>query len=333
MTTEDPTAWVVSKSQTDFGVCTDADDYFHPQEIHPPGASVTETYYFGFSIPEEKVFAFVYLWLHPNLNVLSGGVLLYQGRKRHFLAANYHNWLDFLSAPDHINRDNGTVTLPNGLVVKINKPFQEHELVFEDKQADTRFHVFQRAAMPAAVRGGNKHFEQNMKVEGELVLRGKRYRVECHSVRDRSWAEHRPEDSIPVPPYSWVTLGDENFAFNIGGFDDMSQYPDHPGISVPAKLFADGWVCRDGELTRIVSCTRKTVRDDDLIPLQHVVEATDKLGRQYTMQGTTVAGCPVGGWKNIVMQQTLMQWDVNGSRYWGESQDVHWHEFERLFRK
>ena len=332
MSRNDPTDWVVSKSDTDFGTCVDADDYFHPRDIHPPGASVTETYYFGFSVPEERVFAFIYLWLHPNLNVLSGGVLLYQGRKRHFLAADYHNWYDFLDT-SHINGDNGSVTLPNGLVVKINKPFHEHELRFEDKQAETRFHIIQRAAMPAAVRGGNKHFEQNMKVEGELVLRGKRYRVDCYCIRDRSWAEHRPEESLPVPPYSWVTLGGDGFAMNMGGFDDMSQYPDHPGITVPAKLFADGWVYRDGVLTRLVSGTRKTLRDDDLVPLRHEIEATDKSGRHYTLRAETVGGSPVGGWKNIVMQQTLMRWNVNGADYWGESQDVHWHEFERQFRK
>ena len=222
------------------------------------------------------------------------------------------------------------MTLPNGLMIKINQPFKEHELMFEDKAADTRFHVFQRAAMPAAVRGGNKHFEQNMKVEGELVLRGKRYRVDCHSVRDRSWAEHRPEESIPVPPYTWITIGSDDFAMNVAGFDDMSQYPKHPGITVPPKLFADGWVYRDGVLTRIVACTRKTVRDDDLVPLTHLIEATDKLGRRYSGRATTVAGSPVDSWKNIVMQQTLMRWDINGSPYWGESQDVHWHEFERL---
>jgi hypothetical protein len=40
--------------------------------------------------------------------VLSGGVLIYQGRKRHFLAADYQNWYNFLDT-SHINRDNGTV--------------------------------------------------------------------------------------------------------------------------------------------------------------------------------------------------------------------------------
>lgn len=332
MSSHDPTDWVVTKSETDFGSVVDADDYFHPRDIHPPGASVTETYYFGFSVPEEKVFGFLYLWLHPNLEVLSGGVLLYQGRKRSFLAADYHNWYDFLDT-SAINGDNGTVTLPNGFVMKIVKPFQEHELLFEDKRADTRFHLVQRAAMPPAVRGGNKHFEQNMKVEGELVLRGKRYRVDCYSVRDRSWAEPRPEELLPVPPYTWVTIGNADFAMNVAGFDDMSQYPVHPGIEVPPKLFTDGWVWRDGQLTRITECKRKTQRDDGLVPLIHTIEATDKLGRKYSVQGETVAGSPVGGWKNIVMQQTLMRWRVNGASYWGESQDVHWHEFERQFRK
>jgi hypothetical protein len=37
--------------------------------------------------------------------------------------------------------------------------------------------------------------------------------------------------------------------------------------------------------------------------------------------------------ENIVMQQTLMRWEVNSVGHWGESQDVHWHEFERQFRK
>ena len=332
MSNEDPTAWVVSKSKDDFGVCVDADDYFHPQEFNPPGASVTETYYFTFSIPEQRINAFIYLWLHPNLGVLSGGVHVYQGRKTHYLGAEYYNWLDYLDASEHINGDNGSVSLPNGFGLKIKQPFHEHELTFEDKAANTRFHLIQCAAMPAAVRSGNKHFEQNMKVEGELVLRGKKHRVECFGVRDRSWGEHRPEGHMQVPPYTWITIGSADWALNVASFDDMKQYPHHDGsIKIPPRLFSDGWVYRDGTLTRITSCTRKTIRDDELIP-QHLVEVTDKLGRNYHLHGKTVAACMVVGWKNSLQQQTLMSWDVDGVSRWGESQDVHWHDFERQFR-
>lgn len=328
------TAWVVSKSEADFGTCTNADDYFHPPEINPPGASVTETYYFTFSIPEERINAIIYLWLHPNLGVLSGGLNIYQGFKSHYLASECFNWLDYLDT-SHIDRQTGTVSLPNGLVMKVNKPFEEHELIFEDRYAETRFHLHQRAAMPAAVRGGNKHFEQAMKVDGELVLRGRKYKVDCFGVRDRSWGEHRSEDPMHVPPYTWLTLSGPGFAMNVASFDDMGQYPQRDSsIAMPPKLFTDGWVYRDGELTRIVECKRSTTRSDDqLVPQEHLIEAVDKLGRSYTLRGKAVASCPVVGWKNSIMHQTLVQWDVNGTPYWGESQDVHWTDFERQFRK
>ena len=188
--------------------------------------------------------------------------------------------------------------------------------------------------MPPAVRGGNKHIEQNMKVEGELVLRGKKYGVDCYSVRDRSWAEPRPEDPMHVSPYTWITLGDAGFAMNVAGFDDMKRYPQNDGsIMVPPNLFTDGWVYRDGELTRIISCTRDTIRSDTLFPQLHVIEATDKLGRSYKLEGKTVASSPVVGWKNCVLKHTLMQFDMGGIKRWGESQDVQWTNFVRQFGK
>lgn len=179
-------SWVAGESGAEFGACVDADDFFHLAG-NPPGASVTETYYFTFSIPEQGIHAFLYLWAHPNLKVLSGGVLIYQGKKPHYLAADYFNYLTYLDL-SHVNADTGTVTLPNGFQLKINKPFQEHELSFSDPRSGVSFHLLQTAAMPPAVRKGNHHFEQNMRVQGELRLRGKTYQVDCHSVRDRSWA-------------------------------------------------------------------------------------------------------------------------------------------------
>ncbi|MFY9328090.1 MAG: hypothetical protein WAO76_08750 [Georgfuchsia sp.] len=333
MSNEDPTSWMYSKSVDDFGVVTDADDYFHPLDSNPPGANVTETYFFAFSVPEERIHSFLYLTMRPNLGVLGGGVHVFQGHKSHYLASECYNWLDNLDT-SHINRDNGTVTLPSGFVLKINKPFHEHELSFEDKYADNRFHLFQRAAMPPAVRGGNKHIEQNMKVEGELVLRGKKYRVDCYSVRDRSWGEHRPEAPMHVSPYTWITVGSADFAMNIASFDDMSQYPEQDGsIIIPPRLLTDGWVYRDKALTRIVSCTRKTIRSDQLVPQEHIIEATDKLGRNYKLHGKTVASSLVVARKNALLQHALMKWDVNGVARWGESQDLHWNDFERQFRK
>lgn len=51
----------------------------------------------------------------------------------------------------------------------------------------------------------DKHFEQAMRVEGELLPRGKRYDVDCFNVRDRSWGKPRPEENMTLPPTSWMT--------------------------------------------------------------------------------------------------------------------------------
>lgn len=325
-------SWVAGESGAEFGACVDADDFFHLAG-NPPGASVTETYYFTFSIPEQGIHAFLYLWAHPNLKVLSGGVLIYQGKKPHYLAADYFNYLTYLDL-SHVNADTGTVTLPNGFQLKINKPFQEHELSFSDPRSGVSFHLLQTAAMPPAVRKGNHHFEQSMRVQGELRLRGKTYQVDCHSVRDRSWGEPRPEAPMPVPPYTWITIAGAERAFNFGGFDDMRQYLGLDGsIVVPEHLLTDGWIYEHGVFTRIASYQRVTTRDPrDLSTLGHRLEITDRQGREYRISGETVASCPVVGWHNSSMNQSLIRWDVNGEELWGESQDVQWHDFMRQCR-
>jgi hypothetical protein len=54
------------------------------------------------------------------------------------------------------------------------------------------------------VWANGKHFEQVMRTQGQLVLRGQRHDVDSFNIRDRSWGELRPEGHNPAPPYNWV---------------------------------------------------------------------------------------------------------------------------------
>mgnify|MGYP001617600960 CR=1 FL=1 len=49
------------------------DDLLHP-EINKliTADSATETQYFGFCVPQEKIHGLGYLWHHPNLGVVTG---------------------------------------------------------------------------------------------------------------------------------------------------------------------------------------------------------------------------------------------------------------------
>ena len=49
-----------------FGQVTEIDEYVH-REVEDPHYSVTETYWFSFSVPEENLHGQIYLWMHPNL--------------------------------------------------------------------------------------------------------------------------------------------------------------------------------------------------------------------------------------------------------------------------
>jgi hypothetical protein len=325
--------WVHSAASM-FGTCTEDDEFFHFESI-PSAPSVTETYYFGFWVPGEKIQGWAYFWLHPNLKVITGGVMIYQGFKSCSLAADYYNlqaYLDF----SHINLDNGTIELPNGLTKRIIKPLAETELVFRDASARTEFHLLFRGTMPPAMRSNNKHFEQNMAVEGELTLRGRRYSVNCHSIRDRSWGEERPESVSNLPPYDWYSVSfSKDFAMNLGIFDDLTGHDDGSGqIVVPPELFVDGWVFSNGNLVRIKEAHKKTLRaQGTLVPLTHTIEITDTTGNTYRITGDTAATCNWNIWPNALVHLSLTRWECEGQSGWGEDQEVQWHEFIRLNRK
>lgn len=324
--------WVCSPG-SGFGTYTDDDEFLHFDGI-PPTASVTETYYFGFWVPEEKIQGWAYFWLHPNLKVITGGVMIYKGFKPCSLAADYFDVQAFLDF-SHINLDNGTIELPNGLTKRVITPLKETELVFRDTAAETEFHLVFRAAMPPAMRSNNKHFEQNMAVKGELTLRGKRYQVDCHSLRDRSWGEERPETTSKLPPYHWCSMSfSDKLAINLGIFDDLSHHDEAGEILLPPKLFVDGWVFSEGELVRLKAGQIKTQRTEGtLVPLSHAIEITDVSGRTYQINGDTVATCNWNTWPNMLCHTSLTRWEMDGQAGWGEDQEVYWHEFIRLNRR
>jgi len=325
--------WVQS-SDSGFGTYKEDDEFLHFDGI-PNAASVTETYYFSFNVPEHKIQGWAYFWIHPNLKIITGGVMIFQGFRPCSLAADYFNIQAYLDL-SHINSDTGMIELPTGLSLRIIKPLKEIELVFSDAAAETEFHLVYRAAMPPAMRANNKHFEQNMAVEGELTLRGKRYPVHCHTIRDRSWGEERPETANNLPPYNWYvcSFGDK-LAMNLGIFDDLTHHNNGNGeIMIPPDLFVDGWVFSKGNLARIKAAQKKTRRTQDtLVPLSHAIDFTDPSGKNYHLKGDTIATCNWNIWPNVLCHLCLTHWDLDGQSGWGESQEVQWHEFIRYNRK
>jgi len=310
------------------------DDLLHPGH-RPAGDGLTETQYFGLSIPEHNIYGFFYFWHHPNLNVLSGGLFVCRGLKQNHLQAELYDMIQFNQADKILVDDLNSYSLPNGYRVDLLEGGHKVRIRYEDEVRNNIVDIVASSVMPIAMRANNRHFEQAMRTSGYLVLRGQRYDfADTFMVRDRSWGEMRNEAIQSLPSMSWLTgtFGDD-FAFNVNAFDNPDRQPDWIGKMKPAKPdpLNDGWVWYEGKLAHVVSVDKLTVRDPaNGRPLTHDFSMLDELGRSFLIKGKTTAGFPWACWWNITVHLNLTRWECNGRTGWGDTQECQWSDYAVL---
>ncbi|HKY89781.1 MAG TPA: hypothetical protein VJM11_02025 [Nevskiaceae bacterium] len=315
-----------------FGRFTPEDDLLHPGH-RKDGDSLTETQYFGFNIPAESIYCFGYFWLHPNLDVVSGGLFVCQGIKSAHLQAELFDIHAYVHRKSVIRDDLRSYRFPNGYGVDVLEPGRRMRIRYDDASRGNHVDVEATAIMPVAMRGNDKHFEQAMRMRGSLMLRGKKHVVDGFNIRDRSWGELRPEEPQALPPMTWLTGAfDDDFAFNCNAFDHPDLEPEWKGrLSLsPERAFNDGWVFHDGKLLRLRTARKRTVRDPRTgRPLSHRIETEDANGKSWTITGTVRAGLPWAGWPNMICQLFLTRWECEGRVGWGDTQEVQWTDYVR----
>jgi len=311
----DQLRYVSSAGESGFGRATPNDEYLHG--TGPAGDSLTETWYWGFFVPEHRINCYAYCWVHPNLHVASCGLMIYQGVKAHHLEAELFDMPMFLS--DGVVGEGGHIRVPGGMQVRVVTPLEDIRLEYADPARETAVDVRIEAVSKPVVRPNNKHFEQVVRVTGELTLRGEHHAVDCITVRDRSWGELRPEGHNPSPPLSWITgaAADGSVAFTVNALDH--------GVD---DAFKDGWIWRDGNAVRLVDVQKTTEREPGTLrPTRHLVDGVDAQGRTGRMVGDVVAGLPWGGWHNARCHLGLVRWQLDGATAFGETIDVQWNDY------
>lgn len=309
-----------------FGTHTPSDEFFHG--TGEPGDTLTETWYWNFHVPEAAINCFAYCWVHPNLKVVTAGLMIFSGHKKQHLECELLEFRDYMSLA--VIGDGSDIQLPNGFRAQVLAPTEHVRLTFDDPVRATSFDVELKATGKPVMRANGKHFEQVMHATGTLVLRGERHTVNCYPVRDRSWGEQRPEAHAPVPPYTWVTGAfGTDFAFCVGSHDDPARNPDWIGkFDAPGGIFKDGWVVVHGEQRRIVRASKITHREFPLCrPLSHEYEFEDSAGEVYRLNGKVTAQSNWSGWSNMNCHVGLVEWDWNGRTGWGETQEVQWNDY------
>lgn len=317
-----------------FSEATPACDLLHPEfRAIEPGASLTETQYLGFNIPEERIHGLCYIWHHPNLGMLTGGAWAWQGIKNHNLQSELFDIVTFMS-DDCLKGDLHEYRLENSYHVNTIEPLKKHRIRYDDPARGNALDIELEAMMPAMVLSTGMHLEQGMKARGWLKLRGKQYEVNCFTVRDRSWGQLRREGHQAFPPMAWMTcVYNDHFAFGCTAFDNPETDPDWKGLlELPSgQSVKGGWIYQDGELTPVIAAVKKTRRNTvTLFPEGVDMILTDAKGRQFHMRGEIIAAANWRTWHNFESIICLVRWECDGIVSHGDFQECQWADYIRL---
>jgi hypothetical protein len=331
--TQDKAFW--DEKNTSFLTATADCDLLHPQcKDANPSPTLTETQFFGFSVPEHNIHALTYMWHHPNLHVVTGGAWVWQGIKSHVLQSEIFNWTNFCSE-DLLANDLWDYKFDNGYHVELIEPLKRHRLRYVDEARQNAFDIQIEGLIEPMLLETGMHMEQPVRARGELTLRGRTYQVDCTHVRDRSWGQGRSEQHVPAPPIDWMTgVFDDDFMFGCTAYDHPDLNPDwKESLQIPGgDPTKGGWVYRDGRLVPIVA-THKRVHNDysTLVPTTAQMVMTDATGREYDIRGEIVSANRLGVWPNMDSWICLTRWECEGRVCYGDLQQVQWHDYIREF--
>lgn len=300
-------------------------EHWDPHLIH--------THYFGFSIPEAAIGAFLYVRYQPAFPLSQGGVCIFEGNDN----VEYTDmaFIDYEITMPWPRVQGNTITTANGLKIDFLEPGRVARVTYTAGDGTTSVDVVAEAVTPLLARGhvmpgeedhhnlGNQQggTEQFMHVTGELVLNGTAHAVDCYAPRDRSWRQVRVEKrgAVPVPPVGWSPMYfGPDLIFNQISFEPLDTDPAWAGLfdvgDRPSHHFA--WIQR-GEQTRSIKWVRRNVLEYH--PLIHMalrqeITAEDETGEVYRFTGEAIASASAPAWPNTSFHDSVYRWEDEHGR-------------------
>jgi hypothetical protein len=319
----------------------------HPYTVH--------THYFGFTVPEAEIGAFLYARYMPAFGLSQGGPVIFRGLDNVSpLDIEYHDYRATMPWPAV---EGNTIRFDCGYEIDFVKPGELVRLRYASPDGEVGFDLEQRAVTPLVARGhvvpgeeahhggsGLAHggSEQFMHCTGELRLRGETYAVDCHAVRDRSWNQVRSEEpggAQPSPPVGWspAWFGDD-LAFNATGIESPDSDPAWLGLfdlppGAPTSYYK--WLVRHGELVEITAVRRNVLEYHPVLhsAVRQELELVEDGGRVHRFEGRAIAVAPVHAWPNVVFRDSVFRWeDEQGRVAHCTYQEIWWDRYQRRMR-
>ena len=293
-------------------VFTARDDDFHFAEMGERWW-MTETSWFAFCNPAEKLGGWLYTMARPNIGTVAGGAWVWDDSAHLPWEVLYNANYTALRLPR--DQDLSDITLPTGVSIKVTEPTLGYNLTVSDGDfCQMRLH-FQGVMPPRPLRrdgspfGGAQHFDQFGRVTGTVQLGERTVAIDCFGMRDRSWGprpEHRPKKS------AYVT----GMASERDGFLAVTKWQD--GI----EQIAYGFLIQDGEAADLINGRRHVKRDPAQGWVTRItIDGQDDRGRTLHAVGTRLSGIIINR-HSFIDSNGLIEWTINGHLGHGEDQDM-----------
>jgi hypothetical protein len=142
---------------------------------------------------------------------------------------------------------------------------------------------------------------------GTICLDGRIIPIDCFSMRDTSFGP-REYESLATGSYFWGIAADSAFhAIAMGEGDEQKV--------------VGGFIWQDGDMSSLVSGTRKVIEYGRHGPRRVLFEAIDQLGRTIAATGRLEEGLVFTGYTDHTVVWSLIEWDRNGIVHWGDNQE------------
>lgn len=287
-------------------VVTAHDDDFHRPTTDDP--TWIETVWFPLWLPDSGTSIYARVWFRPNEGVQGGAVNAWRD---HGTVVAYDGWTEPFTGFGDL-RD---LRLANGFHLECLEPLSTYRVRHESEKIalDITFRALMEPnPVPPHESPGmfDGHLEQPGHVTGTVRLRDTVHRVDCGSVRDRSWGPRTMRPGIRIGnAHGTATDGWAFFAY---------VNPDASG----RELITGGFWQHDGRAARIVAGERRTERDGDFAHTV-IIDARDALGRELHARGRCANRQAIDAGHDLYAVLNLVEWATDhGTHAWGENHDI-----------
>lgn len=293
----------------------------------------SETAWFSFMIPEIDLHGMFYIYYRPNLSLAGGGPIVWDRSAEEIYDCLYFGMEQYMPMPPGAKMfdasfDNSatvrTITPGHSIHYTYSAHGCEMDLIYESfmephlKENSIKSED-QLQGWWAGLNVG--HYDQMGTMRGTVTLEGKQYKIDCYSMRDRSWG---PRKLTPCRlSHNWAIASPQhNF---LVASSAVLPVEEDPVLGTIDRIWSgSGWITRDGVKSTVVEGTRKVVeRGTDGRPLLEVVEAVDELGRKLYAEGRPQNLLKITVYGVWFDWHSLTQWRFDGVTAYGETQDYH----------